>query len=269
MPMSLRVDYAPPSSTLSEDAQLAMMPQAEMQQLALRYAGQVSQSRGSSQEGWCLWPRHTLSEQPHCTASRANEPSACRLPAVKRSAQVVCRCAHEWGAMWVLPSVACERHQGLGRQTAHGLRPVCQPVGGSGWKVVISGSASSRALHPPISAPRCVPVLQHPNCCCVMQSTRAEMKEVWRDGQTKIEKLKASVATRLPLSWPEKISRQFFLQMEAAVTAAWNGFGVTATAPLRLHEPEPHEVDTGPTAHGPHLSQDIDEQSTASEQETQ
>ncbi|KAK9809210.1 hypothetical protein WJX72_011487 [[Myrmecia] bisecta] len=56
------------------------------------------------------------------------------------------------------------------------------------------------------------------------QPTRAEMRDVWKEGITNIEKLKASLVTRLPASWSQKLLREFFMKMEAVVMATWNVF---------------------------------------------
>ena len=62
------------------------------------------------------------------------------------------------------------------------------------------------------------------------QATRADMAEAWRGGLTRLEKLRGSLAARLPAAWPPRIADQFLRNLCGNVAAAWDAY---APAPVR------------------------------------
>ena len=48
------------------------------------------------------------------------------------------------------------------------------------------------------------------------------MEKQWRAGQTRAQKLRASLATRLPRSWPPEVAAMFLNKAESTVMAAWH-----------------------------------------------
>ena len=48
-----------------------------------------------------------------------------------------------------------------------------------------------------------------------------DMEKQWRGGQTRAQKLRASLATRAPRSWPPEVAAMFLNKAESTVVAAW------------------------------------------------
>lgn len=54
-----------------------------------------------------------------------------------------------------------------------------------------------------------------------LQAMRVDMEKQWRGAQTRGQKLRASLATRLPRSWPPEVASMFLAKAESTVAAAW------------------------------------------------
>ncbi|KAK9843826.1 hypothetical protein WJX81_007876 [Elliptochloris bilobata] len=65
-------------------------------------------------------------------------------------------------------------------------------------------------------------------------ATRAEMAEAWRGGLSRLEKLRGSLASRLPAAWPARIVEQFLRNLCGNVAAAWDAY---APAPWAAEGP--------------------------------
>ena len=50
-----------------------------------------------------------------------------------------------------------------------------------------------------------------------------KLLEPWQGPLSRLDKLKASLAGRLPASWPPARQQQWLAQVGAVVTAAWGG----------------------------------------------
>lgn len=61
-----------------------------------------------------------------------------------------------------------------------------------------------------------------------MQETRAEMDREWRNGQRRSDKLRRSLASRIPKSWPQEMTTLFLNRLADSVNAAFND------APLKV-----------------------------------
>ena len=55
-----------------------------------------------------------------------------------------------------------------------------------------------------------------------MQASRVKLLDPWQGPQSRLDKLSASLAARLPASWPPARQEQFLAQVVAVVTAAWS-----------------------------------------------
>ena len=56
------------------------------------------------------------------------------------------------------------------------------------------------------------------------------MAEAWRGGLSRLEKLRGSLAARLPAAWPARMVEQFLRNLCGNVAAAWDAY---APAPVR------------------------------------
>ncbi len=61
-----------------------------------------------------------------------------------------------------------------------------------------------------------------------------DLRSEWRDGISCANKLRASLAARLPGAWPDEAARRWADAAADAALAAWDGTGVAGSAPQVL-----------------------------------
>ena len=62
----------------------------------------------------------------------------------------------------------------------------------------------------------------------LLQEARAEMQREWRNGQKRCDKLRASLDSRIPKSWPSEMTAIFLDRVTDAVITAFNETGPPA-----------------------------------------
>lgn len=62
---------------------------------------------------------------------------------------------------------------------------------------------------------------------CV-QEARAEMQREWRNGQKRCDKLRGSLESRVPKSWPSEMTAMFLNRVTDAVVTAFSEAGPPA-----------------------------------------
>ena len=58
------------------------------------------------------------------------------------------------------------------------------------------------------------------------------MQDAWKDGLTRLDKLKASLRSRLPPSWTEVDRASFVDKVDMTVTGAWTMFQPAVSTPV-------------------------------------
>lgn len=58
-----------------------------------------------------------------------------------------------------------------------------------------------------------------------LQASRAELRAEWKDGMSRADKLRASLAARLPGSWPDDAARRWAAAATDAAVDAWTAAG--------------------------------------------
>ena len=68
----------------------------------------------------------------------------------------------------------------------------------------------------------------------LLQEMRVEMAKQWRGGQTRADKLRGSLAARVPRSWPPEVAALFLDKAQSTVLAAWAAAPPPRPPPTRV-----------------------------------